>query len=279
MKEKNILLLGVPRSGTTLACHLMNKLPNAVSLHEPLFPKDFFEKKSDEIISEIDKFLLSQRLSLLKNGTAISKTIGGMVPDNHLRTASIGDKKRVETVDGRTLFVNKNLANNFFLLIKHCSFFVAILEFLVGAYKCFAIVRNPLSTLLSWNSVELKVATGHAPAAELFDDSLEHMLLSQEDVHKRQILLLTWFYDKINECLPKENIIMYEDIVSSGGRVLGCIIPEASQLSEPLKCKNNNPLYDMELKRTLSKKLLNNTQGGFLHFYKKEDVLKILDER
>ncbi len=32
----NIILTGVPRSGTTLICHLLNQLPGVGALHEPL---------------------------------------------------------------------------------------------------------------------------------------------------------------------------------------------------------------------------------------------------
>jgi len=275
--NKNIMLLGVPRSGTTLACHLINKIPNAVALHEPLIPKDFMGEPPIEVINKIGSFINTQRLSLLSDGNAVSKTLGGIVPDNHLKAAGSGAEKRVATIDSTTLFIDKKLQKDFTLVIKHCSFFAGIVELLVDYYQCFAIVRNPLSTLLSWNSVELKVAHGYAPAAESFDASLKSILHDEEDVYKRQIILLTWFYNKLYEFIPRQNIILYEDIISSNGRVLECIIPAGTSLSRALKSKNNNPLYDSDLKIFLAEELLKMNEKGFLHFYTKDDVLQVLE--
>lgn len=37
----NVVLTGLPRSGTTLACRLLNLLPDTVALHEPIAPGRF----------------------------------------------------------------------------------------------------------------------------------------------------------------------------------------------------------------------------------------------
>lgn len=276
MDKRNTMLLGVPRSGTTLACHIINKLQNAVALHEPLMPKIFEGKLPSEIMSIINTFIDVQRLSLLKNGTAVSKTIGGVVPDNHLNVIDSNVLKRVSTIDSQTLVLSKELSHDFSLIIKHCSFFVGILESLMETYRCFAIIRNPLSTLLSWNSVELSVAHGYAPAAEMFDNRLSKELSIESDKYDRQIILLTWFYNKIYECLPKENIILYEDIISSRGNILKKIVPEAEMLIEPLTSKNNNPFYNNDLKPLLAKKLMSiHLKGGYKFFYNEEELLQI----
>lgn len=36
MNDNDIILTGVPRSGTTLACLLLSKLPDVVALNEPM---------------------------------------------------------------------------------------------------------------------------------------------------------------------------------------------------------------------------------------------------
>src|SRR5262245_2561552 len=36
MDDRNVLVAGIPRSGTTLTCHLLNSLPDIVALHEPI---------------------------------------------------------------------------------------------------------------------------------------------------------------------------------------------------------------------------------------------------
>ena len=39
--RRDVVLTGPPRSGTTLACHMLNKLPGTVALHEPIPPRRF----------------------------------------------------------------------------------------------------------------------------------------------------------------------------------------------------------------------------------------------
>ena len=36
MNGRNVILAGIPRSGTTLVVRLLNELPDAVALHEPM---------------------------------------------------------------------------------------------------------------------------------------------------------------------------------------------------------------------------------------------------
>ena len=48
------------------------------------------------------------------------------------------------------------------------------------------------------------------------------------------------------EHLPPENVIRYEDLVSSGGKALSIITSSANRLEEPLESRNFNPLYDRE---------------------------------
>lgn len=276
MKDSNIMLLGLQRSGTTLACHLINKLSNAVALHEPLYPIEFKDDSPLEIINRLERFCDNQRVSLLENGTAISKTKQGRVPDNHMCEIDKETGKRIDIIDSRVLKLDKHLSNDFVLVVKHCAFFAGVLDVLVGSFKCYAVIRNPLSTLLSWNSLEFEVSNGYAPAAERFDSQLKNLLHAENDKYERQILLLTWYYNKIYENLPMENIIFYEDIISSSGGELSKIISEASTLSETLTSKNNNAIYDAALKPLLANKLLQSNQGGYLHFYTKKSIKEIL---
>src|SRR3989338_1571194 len=83
MNKYNVILTGVPRSGTTLICHLLNKLPDTVALHEPMDVFTFSRLKTrDAIRDEISAFFQMTRRSIKDCGTAISKHLGGQIPDN-----------------------------------------------------------------------------------------------------------------------------------------------------------------------------------------------------
>ena len=80
---RNVLITGIPRSGTTLTCHLLNKVPNVIALHEPFKFRQIIEQEGIHAVPEkISQFIAQSRHSLLTSGTAISKHIDGKIPDN-----------------------------------------------------------------------------------------------------------------------------------------------------------------------------------------------------
>ncbi len=232
--QQQVILTGLPRSGTTLTCHLLNKLSDCVALHEPLVPLDLIAYKRDDLISVIADYFTAQRLQILQTGTAVSKSFGGQVPDNPMAGVDPNTGKRIRVLDGRLVQTNKKLSNDFYLAIKQPAFFTAILKDLVasGLFNCFAVVRNPLSVLLSWNSVDMPVSQGRVPAAEAFAPELKQQLDHIPDVYDRQIFLLDWFFQQYINYLPSEHILFYEETIKSNGRSLGSINSLALQLSE-----------------------------------------------
>ena len=61
---------------------------------------------------------------------------------------------------------DKELTEDFLLVVKHPAAFSAMLPTLSQHYPCFAAVRNPISVLGSWNSVAYPIHRGHIPAAD-----------------------------------------------------------------------------------------------------------------
>lgn len=277
LAQQQIILTGLPRSGTTLTCHLLNKLTNCVALHEPLVPLELSDSKSEHIVQLISDYFVIQRQQILNTGTAVSKSFGGQVPDNPMAGIDPNTGKRIRVLDGRLVQIEKSLPNDFYLAIKQPAFFTAILKNLVksGLFNCFAIVRNPLSVLLSWNSVDMPVSRGRVPAAEAFDAELKANLDQIDGLHDRQVFLLNWFFQAYLNYLPAEQIIFYEKMISTEGRSLSAINPMAMNLREALSSKNNNSLYNSELKQILLSKLLNQKEGAFWSFYNKDQLLSI----
>ena len=271
----DIIITGIPRSGTTLTCHLLNKLPEVVALYEPMHPPKFFGATFDEIIKEIRRFFKAQRDSLLNNGTAISKSASGAVPDNPVGKFDERTGEREVIINGRTIFVTKPLSDKFKLAIKHPSMFTALIGAINHHFSCFAIIRNPLSVLLSWNSVPYSQSTGHAPAAEAFDVHLEYSLKKEKNLYVRQLILLDWFFSKYKNTLTLQRVLRYEDIIATGGKALAAIAESANQLNEPLTSKNTNNLYNWGNRHLFSDMLLNHN-GSYLDFYDKKDIISLM---
>lgn len=273
----NILLTGVPRSGTTLTCHLLNKIPNTVALHEPMTVRIFADLPDQEAIcDEITAFMNRVRHLVLTKGTVISKHINGQIPDNPVSAKSTDTGLRPPLATHGEIPIGKELDEKFALVIKHPGAFSAMIEGLVDYFPCYAIVRNPLSILASWNSIAMAHRTGHAPAAERLDQKLAEKLATITDNTDRQIYLLSWFFDKFLQVLPDTSVIRYENIIASQGRAISVITPAAQNLAEPLVSKNKNPAYDRELFKVLGEKLLKSS-GAYWHFYDQESVLKLLE--
>lgn len=274
-QSSQVILTGIPRSGTTLACHLLNKLPNCVALHEPITAPNLLNKNKEELVGFVDDFFSQQRKQILQTGTALSKSLRGSVPDNPRAGFDPITGKRIAVNDGNTLIISKKLDQEFRLIIKHPVFFTGILDSLINSkrFNCFAVVRNPLSVLLSWNSVDMPVSKGRIPGAEAFDTELKERLDSIEDLYDRQIFILNWFYKKYLDYLPRENVIFYEELIKSQGSCLKSIDSSASILNELLISKNENYLYNYQLVDIFIEKILNSSNKSLLYFYSKKDVV------
>jgi ribosome-associated protein YbcJ (S4-like RNA binding protein) len=278
MNERNVILTGVPRSGTTLICHLLDKLPDTVALHEPIKLRPRSNERGYEVTcDEIEAFFEQTRKSILATGKAISKHTDGKVPDNPYENHYASGQFRKKKIVRGEICIAKPVSDDFLLCIKHPAAFTALIEFLVRRFPCFAIIRNPLSALASWNSVDEPMSRGHAPAAERFERRLATKLASISDKLDRQVYLLSWYYEKYQTYLSPEAILRYEDIVSSGGKALSVITPQAAILDEFLENKNKNKLYNHELMLALGEKLLR-TGGAFWEFYSRQSVELLLQD-
>ena len=219
----DVILTGLPRSGSTLTCHLLNRCADTIALHEPIpLPALAQEHSGEALVSCIGQFYQDTRHSLLAERRAVSKTIGGSVPDNTFGEArsSRTNLRRSLAAHGEVSFAGKELTADFTLAVKHNAGFTALLEWLVPRFPCYGLIRNPLAVLASWNSVHLPVQQGHVTAGEQIDPELRAALSRLEDRHERQLHILDWFFARFARLLPRSSILRYEDIVASGGRAL-----------------------------------------------------------
>jgi hypothetical protein len=268
----DIILTGMARSGTTLSCALLNKLPQSVALHEPMNPAELVGLGLPEpYMARIASFFATQRASLLATGTAVSKARDGRVPDNPFESVPATSGLRISTVENQEVYFEKRLQHDFRLVIKQPNFFTATLATLLTGYPCYAIVRNPLAALLSWHSIQAPVNDGHLPYGEAFDAELKSDLAAEPDRLGRQLIILKWYYSRYASLLPRDHVIRYEHVVESGGRALAVIDPAAATLAEPLESRNTSTLYDARLVCHLADRLLED-DSIYRSFYCRSDI-------
>jgi len=296
---RNICLTGLPRAGTTLTCELLGGLPNCVGLDEPLDRKGFIgeqpstsrsgwlsrkrvtgqpaEPDHRRIVANIEQFFADTRRSILEQRVAISKHVDGRVFASKIADATGPEGTRIRLARRGEISITKPLTSDFTLVVKHNSAFAGVLDELAKALPVFAIVRNPLSVLASWQTVPIPVHRGHASLAEAFDPGLAAELSRMPDTLDRQLHLVGWFFERFVRVLPPQSILRYEDIVGSDGQMLEVIQPSAAGRSVPLASRNQAKVYDEGTMRKLGERLLA-AQGAYWGpgLYSRDDVAELL---
>lgn len=278
MRERDVILTGIPRSGTTLACWLLNQVSDVVALVEPWIGGRFWLGRwnPEHACRSLRRFFEGVRRQVIRRRLAPTCHINGHIPTNTVEERRADRPRRPIARLGRVR-IEKPLSPSFWLIVKHPAPFTALLDQLAHHFPTYAIVRHPLAVLASWNSVSLPVSEGRVPAAEWLDPSLRRALSRLQDRWDRQVYLLGWFFETYRRVLPSEAILRYEDIVASGGRALRAIVPEAAALNIPLANRNASPWYDAALMRVLAERLLR-TDGSYWHFYSRESVELLIQE-
>lgn len=276
----DIVLTGLPRSGSTLTCNLLNRCPDTVALHEPIPMGGVAgQYQGAALVEQVQKFFADTRRSLLTERRASSKTVDGQVPDNTFGEARGGEEnlRRSLASHGEVSFEGKELSPDFVLAVKHNAGFAAMLEPLRERYPCYGIVRHPLAVLSSWNSVNLAVQQGHVPVGEKIDANLRVALEGMGDRIERQFYILEWFFERFLRLLPRASILRYEDMIATRGQALAIVTPAAENLDEPLASKNANRAYDPAMMQDLGRRLLGR-DGAFWELYPRESVEAMLAE-
>ena len=270
------LLSGIPRSGTSLCCRLAGELPDTVALSEPLRREAFEGMDSPRACTHIGDLAKETRARILAERRAPSIQVEGRLDDHRVASKHTDAGLRQLKGEWGEIAVDKPLSARFTLLIKHNALFAALLPRLTESFSCLALVRNPLSVLASWQTVNLPVHRGRLPAGEQFDHRLHRALEQEPDVLRRQIIILDWFFAQYQTHLTLGNIIRYEDLVESGGLALFRRLGHAGAKSARLKSQNANVLYDKAMIDTLLKALLE-TGGAWTQFYRPADCERVAD--
>lgn len=288
MDDRYALLTGVVRSGTTLACELLNRLPETVALDEPMDLSPMVEEIARDkdlapdralICNRIQGFLDDMRSSILNKGNALSEHVAGRITSRKFADDYSEGRPRKAVATRGTVRIEKSLSPGFVLVAKHPSAFTVLLDPLSRRFRVYATVRNPLAVLGSWQTAPLAVRNGRATRlTERLEPELARELSRIEDRIDRQIRLLGWFFSSYDTFLPRERIIRYEALVESGGRALSVITDRASVLDENLENRNSAALCPRELMRVLAERLLD-SDGPYWDFYTRESVAELAGDR
>lgn len=289
---RNVLLTGPSRSGTTLTCELLNQVADAVALDEPMnalsllgheVPEPSLDlglvrtlrsrvrrrRPPDPAVAcdNIERFLAESRASLAQRGVALSRNVDGKVLGQKVADDRDGSGLRRKLAAFGEITVDKELSEGFLLAVKQTSGFIALLGPLTERFEVYAVVRNPLAILTSWQTLPFHPGDGHVRLGEGIDWTLRDRLARMPDRTNRQFELLAWYFGRIHDHVPPEHVLRYEEITASGGTALRAITPEAGTLDVALEDRNaNRNIHDRATVQALGERLLA-TDGPWWRYY------------
>jgi hypothetical protein len=226
------LITGIPRSGTTFVCACLNTLPNCVALAEPMHVPQHGD--IERAVGEICRFAQATRARLLADGTGPSMTVNGVITDNFFEEAKADGAVRRRLTRVTDVKIDKPLATNFRLFIKHPAIFTVLAQHLFARLPFYVIVRHPLAAVASWQTVDVAVRDGRLPNAETFAPELRKRLDRIVDPLNRQVALVQWIF-QVYRGLPRERVLTYESIISDLDAALRPLSGSATPLTYPVR--------------------------------------------
>jgi hypothetical protein len=217
VEKTDVIITGLPRSGSTVVAALVDSLPDAVCLNMPAW----HTAQARQIANPIPyaKWLagdfLWTRQQLLQQ-----------VPIKDFRAAdgsplldSIRDPRQPHLSSGKETsvpFTRPGLSKDFILGMKHHVLYSAVLPQLVkfDHFKIIAVIRHPLDVIASWQRLDGRaIFEGKMPAAARFWPEAARISASKGDPLERMIQLYDAHLERYHSLGDQIHILKYEDVV------------------------------------------------------------------
>lgn len=225
------LITGVPRSGTSLVCACLNTAPDCVALVEPMAVPTHGDVT--RAVEEVVRYAQDAWTSIVESGVAESVTLHGAIPDNTFEAVKTDGGLRYSHARVTPVRIDKALTKGFRLFIKHPALFTALARPLLSRIPLYAVIRHPLASLASWQTVNTSLREGRWPVAEAFSPELRETLDGEDTPLRRQVVLLRWIL-QVYRGLPAANVVTYESIVEDPGKSLASLSGSSGSPTHPI---------------------------------------------
>ena len=219
--NRNFLLMGIPRSGTSLFVKMLNQISGVYCFNEMWYD-----------ISTIPGFFANTRIAI-KNGKPVKNTFDD---NGDFTTDTLTEEHKLET----TVKYSENLV----LGLKANETFTFLLDrLLFNTYICICLVRHPVYCIGSWNSPKAK---GKLNAYDIETDERYKKFNFKGTKFERQAQLWEYQAEKFVHFRDYINLYKYEDWTLDPSMPLrdfagefGVVVPEV----EPFECFNDDDRY------------------------------------
>ncbi|GEM_PF-1285370 len=249
--KKNVILLGAPRSGTSLLTSLLHNPPDVICLSEPR-EIDVLTERSNTPEEFVDEFVLF--LERIRDAILCGTPIENRIDPNTGALAENYAVRHKHSADGWAIgsgFQWQTQAfpipkPHFQLLVKRNAPLVAVIDRLVACdhLSVIAMLRDPVSTILSWRSLDLPISEGRLYSAERISSELR-VLVNEADLLVRQVKILNWIFGRIVTHLSTRAIICYEDLMTNPSNAIEAAgLHTSRQLPKQLESRNFSVYYN-----------------------------------
>ena len=226
--HRNLIITGIPRSGSSLFSVLINNIENAVCLNETVYDVSILPQAFEEIRKQL----------ILRVPIPNKYDNSGVLTTNTMDDTVNIESKIVEIVDEDVLVGSK-------VNIPYLNQIHTILEY---GYKVITIVRDPVFTIGSWNSKK----TSHLHEARVTGNNMslrwDHIPFTTEDKIGRQAQIWQYYASLIWSLRDRIKIYTYEQMTSNTEwllkdvcEYLGLNLPQESKPLENLNSESRYP--------------------------------------
>ena len=236
--KRDLIVTGIPRSGTTLTAALIDGLDDTVCLSEPAW-QDAWPREAataDDYVQRLVDDFARVRRDLLAGGKVVDRRRADGAPvSDYFGQSDSGAKVTYELVD----FSRSGLSENFLLGMKQNAHYSCVLPQLVRrpAFAVIAVVRHPLDVIRSWQRVDIPIREGRLPAAEKLWPEIAEISRATDDILLRQVLVYERFCERFLELRGTLTLLRYEDIVSDPAMIARALGKDLAR-TPPMEIRN-----------------------------------------
>ncbi|HET9218757.1 MAG TPA: sulfotransferase [Terriglobia bacterium] len=228
---RDLILTGIPRSGTTLLTAMVDSVPHAVALNEPQWQREWVLRNrqgttAKDFAAWLSTDFVETRRKLLDGEPILDRRLrDGSAVTDYYRRRSIS--RRSNEAFQLVPLVRPDLQPDFILAMKHTGLYLGVLGELLELrqFQIIAILRHPVGVICSWNDVPIPLGEGKMPGAAVYWKEMDDLTRSGRPVLQKQVAIYDLICRRIHDFRDRLRIIRYEDLVQNPnilGAELGC---------------------------------------------------------
>jgi len=219
----DLIITGVPRSGTTLAAAMIDQAPNALCLSEPDKHVELMTSATDaeDFVIRLGRDFEAVRQTILSGGSVLDRRRADGAPVTNY-FGDPGPDGRRETAFAIRATARPGLSPDFVLGVKHNALYSAVLPEIIRSarFRVIAIVRDPVGLLLSYRSLDLPISRGRLPAGERFWPELAALGQAELGLLEKQARIVDLLLCRFARFSDRITVIPYEVFVADPVRLL-----------------------------------------------------------